>query len=77
MTSPEIDAQRDPLDPFVIALAQINKFRNQKDRKVIDTEETVILEGTNGNTFSGTGKSGDDNDVQTISHLWLGLSNEQ
>jgi hypothetical protein len=68
VASPEIDPERDPLDPFLIALAQINKFGDQKDREVINAEETVILEGPNGDALSRTRKSGDDDDVQTISH---------
>src|SRR5918994_1769165 len=71
LTAAQIHAERDAPRILAVAVAKIDEFRDQRGGEIIDAEETFIFQGANRNAFSGTGKPGYDDNIETIGHTKL------
>ena len=69
----QVDAQRDADDFFVVALAELDKLRNQESGQIVNAKKTVVFEGANGKTLTGAGEPRDDEDIQSFGHRQLEL----
>jgi hypothetical protein len=57
----------------LVALAQLDKPRDEQRGKIVNAKKTVVLESANGKTLTGAGKPRDDDDIEAFGHKDLAV----
>jgi hypothetical protein len=68
LAAAQIDTESDASDFLFVAVTEVDDLGDQQGGNIIDTEKTVIFQGTNRETLPGAGKAGDDDHVERAGH---------